>query len=229
MVDIDELRRLRFLILQANIFLKAEPLVSSDGSVTHWIADIKAHDEDAARQLWQRYFDRLVRLARKKLVGFPRRVADEEDVVISAFDSFVRGAEEGRFPDLRDRNNLWSLLVVITARKAVDQIQHERRKKRGSGNVAGDSIFNRGSQNDANAGFDMVVGKEPTPEFAAAVIEEYERLLGALNGEDLRNIALWKMEGYTNEEIAKRIGRQVRTVERKLQLIRKAWQGEAPQ
>src|SRR6202034_1431934 len=97
----------------------------ADGSVTRWIGDLKAGGAAAAQPLWERYFDRLVRLARNKLRARPRRAAveDEEDAALSAFDSFCRGAARGRFPRLTDRDDLWRLLVVLTVRKALDQIQ----------------------------------------------------------------------------------------------------------
>ncbi len=80
----------------------------SSGSVTHWIGRLKAGDGDAAQRLWEAYFARLVRLARAKLPGHRKHVADEEDVALSTFDSFCHGARDGRFPKLTDRNNLWA-------------------------------------------------------------------------------------------------------------------------
>jgi hypothetical protein len=65
----------------------------------------------------------------KKLLGAPRGMADEEDVALSAFDSFCRGAEQGRFPQLSDRDDLWRLLFVITERKAIDLVNHEKAQK----------------------------------------------------------------------------------------------------
>ena len=86
--------------------------------VTLWIGQLQAGDPAATRPLWDRYFHRLVGLARKRLRGSPRRAADEEDVALSAFASFCRGVEHGRFPRLEDQDDLWRLLVTITARKA---------------------------------------------------------------------------------------------------------------
>ena len=93
--------------------------MSREGSVTCWIQLLSTGDPAAAQRLWERYFRRLVGLARTKLRGAPRRAADEEDVALSAFVSFFRGAARGRFPRLEDREDLWRLLVVITARKAL--------------------------------------------------------------------------------------------------------------
>src|SRR5262245_45696580 len=109
--------------------------MSSEGSVTRWVTALKGGDPGAAQALWERYYRQLVTLARQKLRSARRRVADEEDVVQSAFHSFFKGVARGRFPQLHDRDNLWRLLVVITARKALDQLAHEQRKRRGGGTV----------------------------------------------------------------------------------------------
>ncbi len=201
--------------------------MSSGGSVTHWIGQLKAGNPAAAQPLWERYFQRLVSLARKRLQGTPRRAADEEDVALSAFDSFCRGAERGRFPQLQDRNNLWPLLVVITARKAIDLVQREHRLRRGAGRVLDEAALPGPAGSSGNTfGLEQVLGPEPTPAFAAQVAEECQRLLTALGDAELRSIALWKMEGYTHEEIAAKLDCAVRRVQRKLRLIRSLWESE---
>jgi DNA-directed RNA polymerase specialized sigma24 family protein len=204
--------------------------MSSSGSVTHWINQLKSGDAAGVQKLWENYFPRLVGLARKKLQELPRRAADEEDVALSAFDSFCRGATQGRFPRLLDRNNLWHLLVVITARKALQLRRHEQRQKRGGGAVRGDSALAGVSAGEADeAGLAQVIGQEPTPEFAAQMAEEYQHLLTRLGDATLREVAVWKMEGYTHEEIAAKLGCVPRTVERKLALIRTLWGSESPE
>ena len=204
--------------------------MSSDeqGSVTHWIGDLKAGDVAAAQPLWERYFARLVQLARAKLRATrrPPGIEDEEDAALSAFNSFCAGAAKGRFPLLSDRDDLWRLLVVITARKACAQVQRRTRQKRGGGRVLDESALPGGLTDEAAAGFDFVAGSEPTPEFAAMFAEEYERLLAALDDDALRQVALDRMEGYTNDEIAGRLGCARRTVARRLDLIRKIWSEE---
>jgi DNA-directed RNA polymerase specialized sigma24 family protein len=193
-------------------------------SVSAWVAQLRAGNRAAAQQLWEQYFSRLVSLARRKLQGLRRGAADEEDVALSAFDSFCRGVEQGRFPQLGDRNNLWDLLVVITVRKATDLLHHETRQKRGGGKVAGESALDDllGPE-DRGAGIDQVMGAEPTPALAAQVADEVQRLLGMLPKEEVRSVALMKLEGYTNAEIADRLGCAEATVERRLNLIRSIW------
>jgi DNA-directed RNA polymerase specialized sigma24 family protein len=168
-----------------------------------------------------------VYLAGRKLRNAPRRAADEEDVALSAFDSFCQGAAQGRFPQLRDRDDLWGLLIVITARKALNLARHEMRQKRGGGRVVNDATPSGAADSSgAESPVDQVVGREPTPAFAAQVGEEFRRLLDKLSDGELRQIAIWKMEGYTNAEIAARIDCAIPTVERRLRLIRKTWDQE---
>jgi DNA-directed RNA polymerase specialized sigma24 family protein len=199
--------------------------MSSAGSVTYWIDRLKEGDPAAVQKLWEGFFHRLVRLARSRLQAAPRRAADEEDVALSAFDSFCRGAQEGRFPRLSDRDELWQLLVLLTARKASNLVRQERRQRRGGGRVWNASALDGGEAGEGPA-FANLIGREPDPEFAAQVAEECRRLLGRLGDTTLQAVAVWKMEGHTNEEIAGKLGRCVGTVERKLQLIRRTWQAE---
>jgi DNA-directed RNA polymerase specialized sigma24 family protein len=196
----------------------------AEGSVTRWIGDLKAGGAAAAQPLWERYFDRLVRLARKQL-GAGRRpdaVEDEEDAALNAFDSFCRGAAGGRFPKLSDRDDLWRLLVVLTVRKALDQLQRQRAAKRGGGRRLAESALIGGSTG-GEAALDRLIGPDPTPEFAALVAEQYRRLRAALGDEGLRQVLDLRLEGYDRNEIAVRLGCTVRTVTRKLDVIRQTW------
>jgi DNA-directed RNA polymerase specialized sigma24 family protein len=150
------------------------------------------------------------------------RIADEEDVALSAFDSFCRGAEAGRFAQIHDRENLWRLLVLITMRKAFDLVNYQARRKRAG--VLGESALE--DRPGEEQGMEQILGSEPTPEFAAQVTEEYQRLLGQLEDDSLRAVAQWKLEGYTTGEIAAKLGCAPRTVERKLRVIRNVWSRE---
>jgi RNA polymerase sigma factor (sigma-70 family) len=149
--------------------------------------------------------------------ALPRAAADEEDVALSAFDSFCRNAERGRFPRLDDRDDLWALLVTIVTRKACDLARHEGRKRRD---------WRRTAPLDAEAGDSP--GAEPDPALAAELAEETGRLLGLLPDDRMRALAVRKLEGYTNEEIAGLLGCSRATVERCLPLIRKHWEKELP-
>jgi DNA-directed RNA polymerase specialized sigma24 family protein len=192
-----------------------------------WLSELERGDADAAQRLWEVYYGRMVDLARLKLQGTARRAADEEDVALSAFKSFCRGAREGRFPQVQDGDNLWPLLMALTAHKAIDLLRHERRVKRGGPGVSRMAI---GVETTAiEPDWSRVIGREPSPEFALQIAEECQRLLDSLSDSILRAIAVWKMEGYTTEEIAAKLGCVPRTVERKLRMIRKLWGDEGAQ
>lgn len=200
--------------------------MSSAGSITPWIGGLKDGDSAAVRALWHRFYPELVQLARQRFRGAHYGLADEEDVALSALDSFCRAAAEGRFPDLADRHDLWRLLLRMTAQKAVDLHRHELRKRRGEGRVLGSpALEDPRGQSDA-ALLAQAVGTSPSPAFAAMIAEQCELLLNGLNDAQLQALAIAKMQGYSNEDIAEQLQCSVRTVERRLQLIRQKWQRE---
>jgi RNA polymerase sigma factor (sigma-70 family) len=191
------------------------PLMSPEShSITRWIERLKHDDPRAAGALWQRFFERMLNVARRRLGDAPRRVADEEDVVLIAFERFCHGVREGRFPRLDDRDDLWAILFTLTDRHAARQLRDQQRDKRGGGNVRGDSALG-----DAEP-----IDDAPTPAEALLLQENFAALLDVLGDESLREIALARMEGYSNAEIAGRLGRSEMTVERRLRLIRDIWQ-----
>ncbi len=196
--------------------------MSSEGSVTGWLGRLRTGDPVAAQQLWERYFSRLVQLARQRIQGAAGRAADEEDVALSAFDSFCRGVEQGRWPQLQDRDNLWRILVVITARKAKHLLRDERRQKRGRAATP----HSPAEDDTAAVDLDLLLSREPSPAFAAEVADECRRLLHSLGDPELEAVALWKMEGYTVDEIAQKLECVPRSVKRKLRLIRGRWEKE---
>jgi hypothetical protein len=173
----------------------------SSPSITCWINELKAGKRTATQSLWEHYFRQLVARARQKLAGLPRRAAD---------------AEKGRFPQLHDRHDLSQVLVVITDRKAFELLKSERRQKRGGAKVLDEAALRPAAA--AGAPLAEILGREPSPEFAAQVAEEFRRLLDALDDVTLRRVALRKMEGYTIKEIAAQQGVAPRTVQRWLQL-----------
>jgi len=193
--------------------------------VTHWIAHLKEGDPQAANQLWQRYFQRLVGLARAKLSHARRAVADEEDAALSAFRNLCDGAVEGRFARLSGRDDLWQLLVMITTRKVVDLKKQQGRLKRGGGHVVLGPDGAGDGDDDCADMFAEVAAPCPTPDQAAMLAEEYQRRLDALGDGSLRRVAELRLEGYDNDEIAERLGCARRTVARKLEGIRAVWGG----
>jgi len=178
----------------------------TNDSVTLWLNQVKEGERAGVHLLLEKYFRRLVQLARSRFQGRPGLADYDEDVALSAFKSLCLGAERGRFPQLADRDDLWRVLALLTVRKAIDvQRRHRDRELLGEPDL------------------EQLLSDEPPPEMAVEMAEDYQRILGLLGDGELRSVALWKVEGYTNEEIAQKLGCVVRSVERKLQRIRILW------
>jgi RNA polymerase sigma factor (sigma-70 family) len=179
---------------------------STDESVTEWIAGLKIRESEAAYRLWHRYYPRMVQLARRRLRGSNCRIVDEEDIAQHAFLNLWQGASGGRFPELRDRHNLWPLLVVLIRRRTCDVIRYERRRHRD------------GLQVD----LEQIPDTRPPVERHHVGAETVEQLVSQLHPR-LRELAHFKLEGLANAEIARRLDWALRTVERRWQLIRRTW------
>jgi len=193
--------------------------MSDTNNVSHWIDLIKHGDSAAANRIWQHYFDRLVRAVRRRLIGQNRAVSDEEDIVLSVFDSFYAAAEKGRFPDLSDRDDLWKLLLRMSARKVIDKRRHDHRQRRG-GDVAMHSL---GGDDETII---EAIGDEPSPEMVLMMQESVEEFFSHLGVGQLRELAVVKLEGHSNAELAQRFGCSERTIERRLHLVREKCQQE---
>jgi len=185
----------------------------SEQSVTQWIAKLKAGDEVAATAIWERFFCRLRDYARAKLGPLARRAQDEEDLALSAIHALWIGAQEGRFRQLENRDDIWQVLMMIVARKASNvrrrvQVQRER----------GEADFAEGDDWQAAQLFEG----ELSAELFESLDIHCEELLEKLD-DKLRQVALLKLSGHTNQEIAEMRDRGLSTVERYLQLIRQIW------
>lgn len=198
-----------------------------EASITRWIGELKVGGEDAAAELWESYFQKMIQVAKRRLGSSNRGASDEEDVAISAFHSFCRGAQAGRFTQLTDRHNLWPLLIAITANKSKKQLERANRLKRGGSGSPGPES----GQRFQNAGIDIaeLVSSAPTPEFVAQVSEEFDclmQLLDQTGDASLKQIATWRMDGESTTQIAQRLGCVRRTIERKLKLISLLWNND---
>lgn len=183
------------------------------------LSALRRGEDDAARVLWERFFERMVRFARARLGDGDRRDVDEEDVALSAFDSFCRAAREGRCEELDKPDGLWRLLLRMTERKCIDRHRHRTRLKRGGGNVRGESVFGGPGQ---GGGIGDVVDLEPTAESEALCAVQLRSRLDGLKPEH-REVAIARLEGDGIAEIAERLGVAQRTVERRLEYIRAKW------
>jgi RNA polymerase sigma factor (sigma-70 family) len=180
------------------------------GSVTRLIQAVQDDKTSAVGPLLAVYFDRLVQLARSRLQQLPGMASYDEDLALRSFYSVYRRLRDTDRPlQLSGRDDLWRLLAARTILRAIDMLRRHR-----PGQVAGEHDL------------EQLVTREPTPEEATAMADECKRLLDLLDDPELRQIALWKVEGYTNEEIAARLDCVPRTVERRVRRIRLLWKHE---
>jgi len=198
--------------------------MGSDGSVTRLIQLLRSDDaaarDLAARLIWQRYFHDLLELARKNLDRRIRRREDEEDVLQSMYKSFCLRQQRGEF-DLAGRDALWNLLVTITLRKARNAANKQMRGKRDITREA--TLTDRDDPESAHWALEQMDAAGPSPAEAVLLNEALERRLEALADPKLRRMALMRLEGYTNREIADIDGCTERAVERRMERIRSKW------
>jgi RNA polymerase sigma factor (sigma-70 family) len=184
------------------------------GSVTRHLDRCKAGDHGAARPLYDRYIGRLTALAERQLRSGPPLPCDGEDIALSAFAEFFGALARGQHPRLSSRDELWAVLVTIVRHKVLDWVKHARRGKRDA------------RRTEEGGRLEQLEGRGPTPDLAVLLEEEGRRLLERLGDERLRRVALLKLDGCTDREVATEMGCGLRTVERKLELIRCIWAKE---
>lgn len=184
---------------------------------------VRAGDDDAIGELWNGYFQRLVRLAAKRLPANLKRAGDEEDIALSAFNSFIAGIRRDQFPDLSGPDNLWGLLITLTGRKVNAHLRFQTRQKRGGGSVRGESVFMDADQAKRSPGIAGVSGDQMAADLSVELEEACNTLLDQLPDAQLRQIAVMRMDGFLVDEIADRLGLSKRATERRLQLIRRTW------
>lgn len=192
------------------------------GDITQLLRKCEDGDQDAAEALYRVYMTPLLSLARARLPAGRMRIDDEEDVALSAMNSFLMGVQRGRFAELSSRDNLWRLLLTITLRKISARRRHDHAAKRGGGRVLGESAVGARDAEPAPEGLQAAPDEGFGPADAAALRESCDRLLACLD-HLARRVALRKLEGCTNAEIADELACTTRTVERKLSRIRAIW------
>ena len=199
------------------------------GSVTCLIADLKAGQSAAVQPLWERYFSRMVELAR---LGCGRPAQGRRQrrgrCGPERLRQPLRGAGPGPFPPARRPRRPLAVAGRHHDPQGQAQARRQLRQKRGGGQVRPASELAGCDSDDEDDMLARAVGSEPTPEFAAMVAEEYRRLLDRLGDDVLRKVAILRMEGYTTEEIAGQLGCARRTVARQLALIRRILATDGP-
>lgn len=196
----------------------------SSASIAALIRRLEDGDRSAAQPLWDRYYGRLTRLAARRLQGTPRGVADEEDVALDVLHEFFRRVERRRV-EMHDRDDLWRLLVVITKRRVRNLHRDRGRLKRGGGRLVPEPS-GPAADRPAAVPLDGFPSREPPPDAIVLWAEESRRLLALLEDERLRVVAVMRLEGYADGEIAAKLSCTRRSVQRRLQAVRASWEGE---
>jgi RNA polymerase sigma factor (sigma-70 family) len=179
---------------------------SGSDSITLWIEQVQQGERHSVRMLLERFLPRLVSLAASRLRGQPQLTGYAEDIALSVFHALCLGAERGRFPDLSNRQAVWQLLAAMTIRKTIDlQRKLHRESQANAGELSGQ------------------FSTDPLPDQAAEMNDQIKQMLEHLGDAELKQIVLWKTAGFSNEEIAVKLGCTVRTVERKLHRVRQLW------
>ncbi len=179
-------------------------------SITRWFKSLCDGDRDAEAVLYEHYFPRLAILARNRFDADRDPVLGADATAQSVFRLLAEGARRGRFDEVADRDDLWRILVVATRRKVIDQTRRRGALRRG-GHLRPQPLSA------------VVLENAATPESIVSMQEQMQILLSELRDDTLREIALERLAGYTNEEIAGHLYVSVRTIERKLRLIREDW------
>jgi RNA polymerase sigma-70 factor (ECF subfamily) len=176
------------------------------------LAELCRHgDADAARKLFERYVDRLVALARRRLSQSMASRVDPEDIVQSVFRTFFGRLEEGRF-QLEQKDDLCKLLVRITVHKTLRQVAYQTAAKRSP-------IAEAGQEDKDREELFAVLDREPSPEEAVVFLDQLEHFLARLNAEE-RRILEMKVNGYSNDDICKELNIYDRKIRRVLERIR---------
>ena len=183
------------------------------------ISDMPSDDVSLAsgtdpRAAFEHFSRRLIGLARGHLHGQLQHKVDPEDVVQSAYKSFlVRYGDAARAAE--GWEELWGLLTLITIRKCADRARYYQADCRDLHREAGAER----SPDSTAAGLEAV-GREPTPDEADVLAETVTGLLRQLNGDE-RTIVELSLQGYSTQEISEQTGRAERSVRRLRERVRK--------
>jgi RNA polymerase sigma-70 factor (ECF subfamily) len=172
----------------------------------------RAGNEDAARQLFDKYMERLVALARRRISQRMASRVDPEDIVQSVFRTFFGRLRAGQF-EIEDQDDLCKLLMRITVHKTLRQVAFHRAAKR-------NPALEKGQQDVADDRILEVLDSEPTPEATVAFVDQLEHFLARLRPEE-RQVLEMRLQGHSNEEIAAKLKiKHDRTIRRIVERIR---------
>ena len=180
---------------------------SDDRELAH---DIQAGSESAAKELFDKYCERLMRLAKRRIGQRMASRFDPEDVIQSAFRTFFKRMKNDEFK-FEQEEDLFKLLVRLTVRKTLRQIVHHQAAKRSPTSEMSDG-------SDDSQLLAQVAGNAPPPDLEVAMLEEFEQLMNSLSPMEQQVVQL-KVEGYSTVEIAEKLGSYDRKIRRVLERI----------
>lgn len=194
--------------------------LQTNGSVTNWLRAIETGNDDAAHRIWDRYSEEIRKVARRRMRRLKRQdIVDEDDIVISAYAALCLAARKGQLAKVLNREDLWGLMVVATLQKIGQRTQYLKADKRSMDLVADNAEV----LDEFGSRLERIVCDAHGPESEAIHAERTERLLAKLDDPELRAVAILKIAGHTNDEIAVEMGLTRRTIQRMLNLIRLCW------
>lgn len=192
------------------------------GSISILIEDLKRGDDDAISKIWERFFEPLRLFARSKLPVQNRKVIDDEDIASCAINSFQDSLRKGKYPGIKNREDIWKFLITIVDRNSIDSIRRQKALKRGGGTLRGESVFH--DLGDSSRGLERFSKvDEGSSEAVVDFVDQLDNLLCKLDDGELKTVLLSRLAGDSIDEIAVKIRKSVSSVERKLKIIRKIW------
>jgi len=191
--------------------------VEDTGSVSNWLKELKTGDQNAVEAIWNRYYQRVVEFAIRKMKINPDRAIDGEDIAQLTMHRFCLNATSGNYPDLDDRQQLWDILVVYTLNRIRKHLRECNRTKR-SGMHRVVFEFKRS----------QVLQDLRSPEAPTIMADMVQSWLDRLDREDpsgqLKQIAIWSMEDISGSEIARIMKKRKSAILQQIRLIRLLWE-----
>jgi len=169
------------------------------GSITGWLDSVRQGNDDAAKNIWDRWYERLC--ARVSPHSGRLRIHDNEDIASDAFADFFSALREGKFSSLRNRAEIWKLLATIAVRKSVASYRFERAQRRGGGQHV--YSFEEMKQKSSS----MTAPRRP---ITSVIVDE---LIRSISNPMLARVARMKIEGMTNADIANELDCSIRSVQ----------------
>ena len=155
----------------------------------------------ASLEIHSRYQNRLISLARKRLLGVLEAKVDADDIAQDVFVAFFAMLDRDEIK-WKERGDLWRLLAGIAINKVKQQFEHYSTQKR---DLRSESSLEANAEIGENGINELV-------ELVEDVLKSEKPLVA--------KVLNLRLAGFSFEEIAERIGRSTRTVRRLLENLK---------